>query len=178
MYKRILKVSGLTVVLFSLTSCFSTYPIQKKFPCEETTTQEKLNIIESAYNSKMKPKKLDVTETGVSIGKRSYEFNNIRYVRVKTKRSFLFIFRKYWIQIREFNRDMNEIYLRDPAMVESVNNAIMCLTNLHETNGRPSKNTTPKLSKYDELEKLKELLDSGAISQDEYDKEKEKILNK
>ena len=33
-------------------------------------------------------------------------------------------------------------------------------------------------SKYDELKKLKELLDSGAITEDEYKKEKEKLLVK
>jgi hypothetical protein len=32
-------------------------------------------------------------------------------------------------------------------------------------------------SKYDELKKLKELLDSGAITQNEFEKEKKKILN-
>ena len=33
-----------------------------------------------------------------------------------------------------------------------------------------------KANKYDQLKKLKELLDSGAITQEEYDKEKKKIL--
>lgn len=41
------------------------------------------------------------------------------------------------------------------------------------------KNTTtlPATSKADELKKLKELLDSGALTQEEYDAEKKKILN-
>ena len=36
--------------------------------------------------------------------------------------------------------------------------------------------TQVKPDKYEQLKKLKELLDSGAITQDEYDKEKKKIL--
>ena len=35
-----------------------------------------------------------------------------------------------------------------------------------------------KLNNYKELEQLKKLLDSGAISKEEYQKEKDKILNK
>jgi hypothetical protein len=36
---------------------------------------------------------------------------------------------------------------------------------------------TPQETKYDELEKLKKLLDEGAITKDEFDREKAKILN-
>lgn len=38
--------------------------------------------------------------------------------------------------------------------------------------------TAPASSKADELKKLKELLDSGALTQKEYDAEKKKILDK
>ncbi len=42
----------------------------------------------------------------------------------------------------------------------------------------PCKETeAPKNDKYADLKQLKELLDSGAITQEEYNKEKEKILN-
>lgn len=42
----------------------------------------------------------------------------------------------------------------------------------------PCQKDTPSSSdKYDRLKKLKELLDSGAITQEEYDKEKKKILD-
>ena len=179
--KKSVIVFSLTTILFSLTSCFSTYPIQKKYPCQETTVQEKLVMIEEAYNSRMKPKSLNITDKGVSVGKMSYEFENIRYVRAKTKPGFLFLYKKYWIQIREFNGDMNIIYLRDHAIMEKANNALMCLTALQETDGRPPKkdtSITPKSNKYDDLEKLKKILESGAITQEEYEKEKEKILNK
>ena len=162
-----------------LTSCFSTYPIQKKFPCNETTTEEKLKIIENAYNSQMNPKKLEIYKDGVTINKKSYQFDEISYVRAQTKPGFLFLYRKYWIQIREVNGEMNIIYTRDHSVLEKANNALMCLTGLHDTNGRPPKsNTINKSSKYEDLEKLKKLLDINAITQKEYDIEKEKILKR
>ena len=43
-----------------------------------------------------------------------------------------------------------------------------------ENKGKVQQSSTN--SKYDELKKLKELLDMGAITQDEFDKEKKKIL--
>ncbi len=39
-----------------------------------------------------------------------------------------------------------------------------------------SKEAQPKPDKYDQLKKLKELLDSGVLSQDEFDSEKKKLL--
>lgn len=125
-----------------LTSCFSTYPIQKKFPCQETTTEEKLKIIKNAYNSKMNPKKLEINEEGVTINKESYRFDDIKYVRAKTKPGFLFLYKKYWIQIKEFNGDINVIYTRDHSVMEKANNALMCLTGLQDTNGRPKKSNS------------------------------------
>lgn len=164
-------------IVSSLSSCFSTYPIQKKFPCEETTTQEKLDLIKDAYNSILKPEELDVTDKGVRVKihrVKSYEFDNILYVRVRKKLG------KHYIQIRDLNGEMNEIYLRDPVLIEETNNALMCLTNLHDTNGRPGKGgnkIAPEPNKYENLEKIKKLLDSGAITQEEYEKEKQKLLN-
>jgi hypothetical protein len=37
-------------------------------------------------------------------------------------------------------------------------------------------NTTPKLDKFSKLEKLKKLLDDGALTKEEYEKEKKKVL--
>jgi hypothetical protein len=42
----------------------------------------------------------------------------------------------------------------------------------HETNS-----VTPQMDKYDELEKLKKLLDEGVITKEEFEQEKAKILN-
>ena len=72
---------------------------------------------------------------------------------------------------------MNEIPLTNKEIMQKANNALMCLTDLHDTNGRPRKpGTTPPPNKYEQLEKLKKLLDSGAITKEEYEREKEKIL--
>ncbi len=168
-----------------LTSCFSTYPIQKKFPCQETTTSEKLEMIENALRFKIKPKKMELNENGISyttstFNKSSFNFSDVEMVRFKTKSRFLKK-RGYWIDIKESNGDVNVIYSTDFKLMESANNALMCLTNLQETNGRPIKSSSDKeksSNKYDDLEKLKKLLDSGAITKEEYEFEKEKILNK
>ncbi len=171
----------LVTIPFIMTSCFSTYPIQKKFPCSETTTSQKLDLIRTAFISTMNPKNLDVNEEGVTYNKNSFKFSDVRYVRVQQKSGLTG--KKYWIDIKEFNGDGNTIYLRDYNLVEKANNALMCLTNLQDTNGRPkdsntAKPDTPTSNKYEDLEKLKKLLDSGAITQEEYEKEKAIILNK
>lgn len=176
--KKAIIIFSLVSILYSLQSCFSTYPLQKKKPCQETSIQEKLDIIKEAYNSMMKPKNLQITKEGVTIGKRSYNFEEIKYVRVQKKPGALYIYQRYWIQIREFNGDMNVIPLRDHSLVVKVNNALMCLANLHATNGRPPNiNSTPN-NKYDDLKKLKDLFDDGAITKAEYEIEKKKILDK
>jgi hypothetical protein len=169
------------VAMIVMTSCFSHYPIQKKFPCEDSTIQEKLEMIGDAIksNTKIKDKHpLILTEEGVSYNKIDFKFKELLYVRLQEKKGPGG--KKYWIDIREFNRDLNKIYLRDHSLMEKANNALMCLAGLQATNGRPSKGAAPvvKSNKYEDLEKLNGLLKSGAITQEEFDAEKKKILNK
>ncbi len=178
---NLLKFSLFFSTCLFFTGCFSTYPIQKKTPCEETTTDQKISMIEEAYFSEMLPKDLVVTDKGVSYKRHSYDYEDIKFVRVQTKPSFLYLYKKYWIQIREFNGEMNVIYSKNHDVVEKANNALMCLCNLQETNGRPKKHTIEKPTtdkdKYDKIEQLKKLLDDGAITQEEYETEKGKLLN-
>ncbi len=56
-----------------------------------------------------------------------------------------------------------------------IENAISACEIKDCNNKKPTSNSMT--SKYDELKKLKELLDSGVITQEEFEKEKEKILN-
>jgi hypothetical protein len=58
-----------------------------------------------------------------------------------------------------------------------IENAVACGEIILPDEYKTKKEATTQLSKADEIKKLKELLDAGAISQEEYDKEKKKILN-
>lgn len=135
MKTSILTISILLFSLIALTGCFSSYPIQKESPCDKTTTQEKLDWINAALDDQIKPKTRELNAEGITYNKKSFRFEDVRYVRAKTKTSLTG--RKYWIQIREFNGEMNEIYLRDFETMEKANNALMCLTDLQATHGRP-----------------------------------------
>jgi len=174
------------VAFISFASCISTYPIQKKTPCEQTTIQEKIKMIENVYTSSSMPFESVVTEKGVKYGKKSYDYENIKYVRVSKKPGFLYLSSNWSIQIKEFDGESHLIQCKEHELVEKANNALMCLSNLQETNGRPSDSKKQSAkeesvideNKYDALAKLKKLLDSGAITQEEYEKEKGLILNK
>ena len=111
--KKIVKFIGVITVICSTASCFSTYPIQKKFPCDENSTQEKLELIKDAYYSKMKPKELVLDAAGVRYKGHSYDFGDIKYVRVKTKLGPFWSYRKYWIQVRTFDGKRYEIFSTD-----------------------------------------------------------------
>jgi hypothetical protein len=168
------------VAMIIMTSC-SHYPIQKQFPCEDSTIEEKLEMIGDAIKSKTKIKDkhpLILTEEGVSYNKVDFKFKEIHYVRLQTKIGPAG--RRYWLDIKEDNGKLNTIFLMDQPIMEKANNALMCLAGLQATNGRPSKGAPPvvKSNKYEDLEKLNGLLKSGAITQEEFDAEKKKILNK
>lgn len=136
---KTITLASLLLVSISFTCCISIYPIQPKSPCDQTTIQEKLDKVESTIKSKKNPKNLHVDQEGVSYRRHEFKFNDVRYVRLKRKLMIFGIYSIYWIQIRENNGDMNEIPLRGKKRIAETNNALMCLTGLWETNGRPKK---------------------------------------
>lgn len=175
--KKIINLIVLAIISASVSSCFSHYPIQKRYPCNNTTRQEKVAIIKKAFSVY---KDGVVTDEGVSYGTRSFKYSDIYYVKVRAKGSLKGM--RYWIMIKEFSGEISQVRVDDFELMEQTNNALMCLSNLQDTNGRPagkaiSKPLSTPTDKYSDLEKLKKLLDSGAITPDEYEKEKAKILN-
>lgn len=101
----------------------------------------------------------------------SISINNINDIYIKNKivQSFLIIDTlKETIELTGNREYVENTYkLLHESLNEVKNNLI--------TNDTEPLNTT---SKYDELSKIKELLDNGILTQEEFNTEKEKILNK
>lgn len=77
----------------------------------------------------------------------------------------------------EFKKD-SFVYKTASVSVQNILSKFQIIVNqLEEENGIQSQNTSNNVSVADEVKKFKELLDIGAITQEEFDKKKKELLN-
>jgi hypothetical protein len=160
-------LSSLYILLISffIVGCLSVYPKYEKTPCDQI---DKENLIKIALSSGFKEKEVSLTTESFSFAKKTIVFSEIEKAYVRTKGN-IFGRMHYWVVITSKSGKNFSFETDDKALTIEAYSAYECLAGIISKSLRPS-------DKYDKLKKLKDLFDSGAITKEEYEIEKNKIL--
>jgi hypothetical protein len=156
-------------IALSFSGCISLYPRFDKIPCSELNKDSKEDIKKIALSMGFKEKDIAVTDQYVRYHKKkTIVYADIQKAYIVTKR--MLKGRRYTIVTVMKNRDKHVFVTYDFDLAIKVYSTLECLA------GIPDKEEKTSPDKYNQLERLKRLLDSGAINVEEYEKEKQKIL--
>jgi hypothetical protein len=160
------------IIIFACAACISTYHRYEKLPCSQIGEQNRNDIKTIILANGFKEKDVILTEKSVQYRKKIIEFSEISKVVVVTKGTLKG--KRYTLVTTMKSRQKHAFETHDYKLAISVYSALECLAGI-EPKPAADKNV-PTESKYTKLEKLKSLLDSGAITAEEYEKEKKKVL--
>ena len=167
------------------TGCFSSYKRYEKIPCTELgsnpTKYIKKIISESMY---IDSNKVTVTDSSaiyticishhpITFRERNIKYNDISKVIVQTKHMLSGV--RYSLIIIMNDKVKHIFRSFDYNLSINAYSTLECLAGIKPKSKSVNQNTSK--DKYDDLKKLKDLYDSGALTKDEYEKEKAKILN-
>lgn len=165
-----MKKIGLILLLICtvfMTGCFSYYKTYEKTPCLELGSNQTELIKKIALETGYHEKNIVVTDSTIAYHKkRRFAYKDIRKVIVQTK--VMLKGKRYSLIVVMKNKEKHVFRSYDLELAINVYSAFECFAGIAQKNASSDK--------YDRLKKLKELLDSGAINEDEYEKEKAKIL--
>jgi len=164
----------LIVSLLFFQACISNRKVVKPIKCENTLQQNLDNVSALIIASGYKEGMFSVTEKGFVMKRKSFLYAQLKKIKLVKKGD------RRWVRIYDVN-GVSMIYANDKKDIAI--NACYSLICLAEMNGALINGKIPEPiikqdsgDKYDKLSKLKALLDSGAITQEEYEIEKKKIL--
>ena len=166
-----------STLLFSmfviLAGCISTYPRYEKLPCSSIGEENRDDIRKIILANGYKEKELVMTSTSVQYHKKKViEFSEISKVVVVTKGTLKG--KRYTLVTVMKSREKHAFETFDYKLAISVYSTLECLAGI-----KPKQSNQPVSTetKYDKLEKLKSLYDSGALNAEEYEAEKKKVLD-
>ena len=157
-------------IMLSFSGCISLYPRFDKTPCSELNKDSREDIKKIILATGFKEKEIVLTDHHVRYHKKkTIVYSDVLKAYIVTKR--MPRGKRYTVVTVMKNRDKHVFVTYDFDLAIGVYSTLECLA------GIPDKSEKASPDKYSQLERLKRLLDSGAISDEEYEKEKQKILN-
>lgn len=156
-----------------LTSCFTYYKKYDKNPCNALQDNKKEGIKKLLLDMRYKEDDILLSENYVMYKYNKIEFSNVKKIIMATKS--LPKGKRYTLKIFMKSGDGDDLYTFDYDIAIKAYTEIECLAGITE---KPKKTETAPndKDKYDSLIKLKYLLDTGALTKAEYDREKRKLL--
>lgn len=162
----LIRVYSLVLVLVFFTGCISTYPKYEKIPCSKLGEDPKNDIKKIILAMGFKEKEMVMTDQFVQYtAKKKMVYSEISKVIVVKKGG------RYTLLTIMKDRKKHSFETHDFNLAIKVYSTLECFA------GIKPKNEIESTDKYDRIAKLKTLLDNGAINNDEYEKEKKKILD-
>lgn len=160
-------------IIAILSGCISTYPRYEKLPCSSIGAENREDIRKIILANGHKEKDLVMTEKSVQYHKKKIiEFSEISKVIVVTKGTLKG--KRYTLVTVMKSREKHAFETFDYKLAISVYSTLECLAGIKP---KPTSQPVSTESKYDRLEKLKSLFDSGALTAEEYEAEKKKVLD-